>query len=81
MQSNAALIFWPHEKYFWSAKKIFGVGIFGVVRSKSEIFEASSETEGVYFWSSMVGSRKKGPFFGQSRLYNDFKIWYWACVS
>ena len=43
-------------------------------RSKSGIFEASSETDGVYFWPSMVGSRKKGPFFGQSRLYNDFGL-------
>ena len=52
--SNTPLNFWPHKKYFWSAKKNFGVGIFGVGRSKFGIFEASSETDGVYFWRSMV---------------------------
>ena len=50
------------------------MGILGAGRSKSGIFEASSETHMVYFWPPMVRSREKGPFFGQSRLYNDFGL-------
>ena len=72
--SNTALNFWPHKKYLRSAEKKFGVGILGAGRSKSEIFEASSEAHGVEVWPPMVRSRKKGLFFGQSRLYNDFGL-------
>ena len=57
-----------------NSPKRLGVGIFGSGRSKSGIFEASSETQVAKVWPPMVRSQKKVLFFGQSRLYNDFGL-------
>ena len=62
------------QKFFVTIQKKIGVGICGSGRSKYGIFEASSETQMVKVWPPMVRSRKNRPFFGQSRLYNDFGL-------